>query len=72
MPPAEQSKTFYRVIVAPDRQDVTAYGRSEPLQASMQVDARVLLERRPIINGFSSLFIASMEPKSANQQRRAE
>jgi len=48
MPPAEQAKTFYRVTVAPDRPDVTAYGRSEPLQASMQVDARVLLDRRPI------------------------
>ena len=24
------------------------YGRSEPLHASMQVDARVLLDRRPI------------------------
>ena len=48
MPPADQSKTFYRVTVAPDRPDVMAYGRSEPLQASMQVDARVLLDRRPI------------------------
>jgi membrane fusion protein len=48
MPPAEQAKTFYRVTVVPDRPDVMAYGRSEPLQASMQVDARVLLDRRPI------------------------
>lgn len=48
MPPADQSKTFYRVIVAPDRSDVIAYGHSEPLHASMQVDARVLLDRRPI------------------------
>lgn len=48
MPPTDQSKTFYRVTVAPDRSYVTAYGRSEPLQASMQVDARVLLDRRPI------------------------
>jgi membrane fusion protein len=46
--PSDQSKTFYRVIVAPDRQDVTAYGRLEPLQASMQVEARVLLENRAI------------------------
>lgn len=46
--PTDQSKTFYRVIVAPDRSDVTAYGRLEPLQASMQVDAHVLLDRRPI------------------------
>jgi membrane fusion protein len=48
MPAAEQAKTFYRVTVAPDRPDVMAYGRSEPLQASMQVDASVLLDRRPI------------------------
>jgi membrane fusion protein len=48
MPPAERARTFYRVTVAPDRSDVTAYGRSEPLQPSMQVDARVLLDRRPI------------------------
>jgi membrane fusion protein len=48
MQTAEQAKTFYRVTVAPDRPDVMAYGRSEPLQASMQVDARVLLDRRPI------------------------
>ena len=32
LPPADQSKTFYRVIVTPDRQDVTAYGRLEPLR----------------------------------------
>jgi membrane fusion protein len=48
MPAAEQAKTFYRVTVAPDRPDVMAYGRSEPLQASMQVDASVLLDRRRI------------------------
>jgi membrane fusion protein len=48
LPPSEQSKTFYRVIVVPDRQNVTAYGRLEPLQASMQVEARVLLESRAI------------------------
>lgn len=48
MPLVDQSKTFYRVIVAPDRPEVMAYGRSEPLQASMQVDAHVLLDRHPI------------------------
>jgi membrane fusion protein len=48
MQAAEQAKTYYRVTVAPDRPDVMAYGRSEPLQASMQVDASVLLDRRPI------------------------
>ncbi|MBV8400270.1 MAG: HlyD family efflux transporter periplasmic adaptor subunit [Acetobacteraceae bacterium] len=48
LPPADQSKTFYRVIVKPDRQDVIAYGRSKPLRASMQVEAHILLEKRPI------------------------
>lgn len=48
LPPSDQSKTFYRVIVRPDRQDVMVAGRSEPLQASMQVDASVLLEKRPL------------------------
>ena len=46
--PAGQAKTFYRVTVEPDRQSVTAYGRAEPLMASMQVDAHIILERRPI------------------------
>jgi membrane fusion protein len=48
LPAADQSRTFYRAIVVPDRQDVTAYGRPEPLKASMQVEAQVLLEKRPI------------------------
>jgi membrane fusion protein len=48
LPPSDRSKTFYRVIVTPDSQDVTAYGRPEPLKSSMQVEAHVLLERRPI------------------------
>jgi membrane fusion protein len=48
LPPSDQSKTFYRVIVTPDRPDVMISGRAEPLQASMQVDASVRLEKRPI------------------------
>jgi membrane fusion protein len=48
LPLSDQSKTFYRVIVTPDRQEVTISGRPEPLQASMQVDASVLLEERPL------------------------
>ena len=44
----EQSRTYFRVVVAPDRQDVSVYGHPESLRASMQVDARVMLERRPI------------------------
>ena len=48
LPLSDQSKTFYRVIVTPDRQEVKISGRPEPLQASMQVDASVLLEKRPL------------------------
>ena len=48
LPSSDQSKTFYRVIVTPDRQEVKVSGRPEPLQASMQVDASVLLEERPL------------------------
>jgi membrane fusion protein len=48
LPSSDQSKTFYRVIVTPDRQEVKVSGRPEPLQASMQVDASVLLEKRPL------------------------
>ncbi len=48
LPPSDQSKTFYRVIVTPDQQDVMVSGRAEPLQASMQVDASVRLEKRPL------------------------
>jgi len=39
---------MYRVIVMPDRQDVTVYGRSQPLPASMEVEAFVLLDKRPV------------------------
>ncbi len=46
--PADTGKTFYRLVVTPDRQDVTAFGRPEKLRASMQVDALVLLEARPL------------------------
>jgi membrane fusion protein len=46
--PAEQGRTYYRVVVMPDRQRAVAYGHPEPLQASMQVDARVMLDRREL------------------------
>lgn len=48
LPPSDQTKTFYRVIVTPDRQDVMVYSHPEPLQASMQVDASVRLDKRPL------------------------
>jgi membrane fusion protein len=39
----------YRIKVALDSQSVAAYGRSEPLQAGMQVEADILLDRRRLI-----------------------
>jgi membrane fusion protein len=48
IPVADQSKTFYKVVVIPDSPDVVAYGRKQTVEVSMQVDAGVLLDRRPI------------------------
>lgn len=36
----------YRITVAPERQDVTAYGKPIPLQAGMRLDADIEIERR--------------------------
>jgi membrane fusion protein len=48
--PADGSREpVYRIKVALDSQSVTAYGRSEPLQAGMQVEADILLDRRRLI-----------------------
>lgn len=40
---------LYRITVALDRQDVSAYGRAQPLAPGMQLEADVLLERRRLI-----------------------
>lgn len=40
---------LYRIKVALEAQSVSAYGRDEPLQAGMQVEADVLLDRRRVI-----------------------
>jgi membrane fusion protein len=48
IPTVDQSKTFYRVTVEPDSRNVIAYGREQTVEVSMQVDAGVLLDRRPI------------------------
>jgi membrane fusion protein len=40
--------TLYRITVRPDDPHVIAYGRPQPLQAGMQVEAHVLLEKRPL------------------------
>ncbi|MBD9454449.1 efflux RND transporter periplasmic adaptor subunit [Rhizobium sp. RHZ02] len=38
----------YRVTVVPKTQFVTAYGQARPLQAGMQVETDILLDRRPL------------------------
>ncbi|MGY2048535.1 HlyD family secretion protein [Methylobacterium sp. JK268] len=40
--------SFYRVTVVPDEPFVRSYGRTESLQAGMQVDAHLLGETRPL------------------------
>jgi membrane fusion protein len=35
-------------VVVPDNPNVMAYGREQPVEVSMQVEAGVLLERRAI------------------------
>lgn len=40
---------LYRIVVALDRQSVTAYGKAVPLQPGMQLDADVLLDRRRLV-----------------------
>ena len=46
LPIEAQKMTYYRVDVRPDDAYVNVYGREQPLRASMQVDAYVLLDRR--------------------------
>lgn len=43
------SEPLYRITVVLDRQDVTAYGQTQPLASGMQLDADVLLDRRRLI-----------------------
>lgn len=42
----QNSEPYYRITVALDRQSITAYGRQQPLQAGMLLDADIMLERR--------------------------
>ncbi len=44
--PVDRDGTFYRVIIEPQSQTVTAYGRAQPLQAGMTLQADILQERR--------------------------
>ena len=56
--PADGSREpMYRIKAAIASQAISAYGRSEPLQAGMQVEADVLLDRRRLIEWiFDPLF----------------
>jgi len=42
------SPAQYRIIVQPDKSNVMAYGRAEPIKAGMSVDADLLLDTRPL------------------------
>ena len=45
---AGSAPSLYRITVAPGEAFVSAYGRREPLQAGMQVEAHILAETRPL------------------------
>lgn len=56
-PPDGSREPMYRIKAALAAQAVTAYGRSEPLQSGMQLEADVLLDRRRLIEWiFDPLF----------------
>ncbi|MGY2046642.1 HlyD family secretion protein [Methylobacterium sp. JK268] len=48
--PATLRGPAYRVSVALPRQTILAYGRQIPLQADMQLDAEVILDRRSLVD----------------------
>jgi membrane fusion protein len=43
------AEPLYRITVALNEQDVKAYGHAQPLVAGMQLEADVLLDKRPLI-----------------------
>lgn len=45
---ASATSSLYRITVMPRQPFVNAYGRHEPLQAGMQVEAHILAETRPL------------------------
>ena len=47
--PVTLSEPAYKAVVALDRQDIAADGRSTPLQIDMLLKADIVLERRPLI-----------------------
>ncbi len=55
--PAPPQEIYYIVTVQPEREFVLAYGQREPLQAGMQVDADIWLDRRTLLEWiFEPLF----------------
>ena len=48
-PPDGSREPVYRIKAALDAQAIRAYGKPEPLQAGMQVEADILLDRRTLI-----------------------
>ncbi len=49
VPPDGAREPLYRIKVALERQSIVAYGRPEPLQPGMQVEADLLLDRRRLV-----------------------
>ncbi|MBL8514116.1 MAG: HlyD family efflux transporter periplasmic adaptor subunit, partial [Betaproteobacteria bacterium] len=47
--PAEQGALYYVATLALSKQTVTAYGKEEPLQSGMLLQANILLDRRKLI-----------------------
>ena len=47
--PVSLQEPAYKVIVALDRQDITAYGQRVSLQADMLLKADIILERRSLL-----------------------
>ncbi|WP_176907425.1 HlyD family efflux transporter periplasmic adaptor subunit [Sinorhizobium sp. NFACC03] len=45
---ASKPQSAYRITVEPEKAFVIAYGKKEPLQAGMQVQAHILAESRPL------------------------
>lgn len=44
----EATEPLYRIVVRPDAQTITAYGKKEPLQPSMRLEADVVLDERRV------------------------
>ncbi|MBV1775701.1 HlyD family efflux transporter periplasmic adaptor subunit [Burkholderiaceae bacterium DAT-1] len=51
-------QAMYRITVQPDAQNITAYGRPEPLQPDMSVEADIQVDRRTLIEWIFEPLIA--------------